>query len=100
MRAGIAALSVALALEASAQGPDEARPAVEESVRQLAAELSAVCPIADPGDRKALDACRQALFHGSLLRRSVDTILLWGRSHPAPSAGLKETTLTQFGAEV
>jgi hypothetical protein len=97
---GIAALSVALALRASAQGPDEARPVPEASVRQLAAELSTACPIADPGDQRALDACRQALFHGSLLRRSVDTILLWGRANPVPGASLKETPLTQFGPEV
>ena len=105
MRAGIAALSVAFAIGASAQGPDEARPLLEaptlqETVRQLASGLSAVCPLADPGDQNAFDACRQALFRGSLLRQRLGTILLWGRPHPQSGTSLKETTLTQFGPEV
>jgi hypothetical protein len=97
---GIAALSVALAPGASAQGPDEARPVLEANVRQLAAELSAVCPLADPGEQTAFDACRQALFRGSLLRQRLGTVLLWGRPHPQPGTSLKDTALTQFGPEV
>jgi hypothetical protein len=72
----IAACGVALALGARAQGPDEARPGIEAIVGQLAKELLAVCPLADPADQTALDACRRALFTGSLLRQSLDTILL------------------------
>jgi hypothetical protein len=98
--AGVAALSVALALGVSAQSPDEARSVLEASVRQLAAELSTACPIADPGDQKALDSCRQALFHGSRLRASLGAILLWGRPHPTPGTSLKDTALTQFAPEV
>jgi hypothetical protein len=37
-------------------------------------------------------------FTGSLLRRSLDNILLWGR--PKPGESLKNTTLTQFAPEV
>ena len=76
---GIAACCLALALGASAQDHDAARPRIETTVRQLAQELSAVCPLADPADQMALEACRRALFTGSLLRRSLDNILLWGR---------------------
>jgi hypothetical protein len=98
--AGVAACTVALALAAGAQGADDPPTPIEATVRQLALELSTACPIADPGDRKALDACRQGLFHDSLLRRSLDTILLWGRPHPQPGASLKDTALTRFGPEV
>jgi len=89
---------LALALGASAQDHDAARPRIETTVRQLAQELSAVCPLADPADQMALEACRRALFTGSLLRRSLDNILLWGR--PKPGESLKNTTLTQFAPEV
>jgi hypothetical protein len=91
-------LALALALRASAQGHDEARPVIEATVRHLAQELSAVCPIADPADQTALEDCRRALFSGgSLLRRSLGHILLWGR--PKPGESLKNTTLTQFAPE-
>ena len=95
---GIAACCLALALGASAQDHDAARPRIETTVRQLAQELWAVCPLADPADQMALEACRRALFTGSLLRGSLDNILLWGR--PKPGESLKNTTLTQFAPEV
>jgi len=95
----VVACFLALAFGASAQGNDETRPAIEDTVRHLAQELSAVCPIADPADQTALDTCRRALFTGSLLRRSLDDILLWGRPHPNPGESLKNTRLTQFAPE-
>ena len=69
--AAVAGCCLALALGASAQGHDEARPAIEATVQHLAQELSTVCPIADPADQTALEDCRRALFTGSLLRRSL-----------------------------
>ncbi|MGE4080220.1 MAG: hypothetical protein AB7F22_32220 [Reyranella sp.] len=97
----IFACCLAFALTAIArQGAGDARPGIEATVGQLAAELSTVCPLADPGDRQAFDACRQALFRDSLVRRSVDTILLWGRPHPRPGESLKATTLTELAPEV
>src|SRR4029450_5158402 len=94
--AAVAGCCLALALGAIAQGHDEARPGIEATVRQLAQELSTVCPLADPADQTALEDCRRALFTGSLLRRSLGNILLWGRPHPNPGESLKNTTLTQF----
>ena len=88
---------LALALGASAQGYDEARPGIEAVVRQIAQDQRAICPPADPGDQNAFAACRELLFGGSLLRRSLNPILLWGR--PKPGASLKDTTLTQFAPE-
>ena len=89
---------LALTLGASAQGHDPEQRRIETTVRQLAQELSAVCPLADPADQAALEACRRALFNGSLLRHSLDNILLWGR--PKPGESLKNTPLTQFAPEV
>lgn len=89
-----------LALGASAQETDEERQRIELVVWQLALELSAACPIANPADQLALDTCRHALFRGSLLRRSLSTFLLWGRPHPTPGESLKNTTLTQLAPEV
>src|SRR5262245_5267341 len=97
------ALALALAVGASAQGSGDSSPqeqaAVAVSVGLLAAELKAMCPLADPGDQQACDACRQALFRGSRLRASLGAILLWGRPNPVPGTSLKETSLTQFAPE-
>jgi hypothetical protein len=87
----------AVGVGAEAQGNDETRAGIEVRVGQIAGELSALCPLADPGDQTALEACRGLLFRGSLLRRSLNPILLWGR--PKPGATLKDTTLTQFAPE-
>src|SRR5262245_58774193 len=107
--AAIASCCLALALAAGAQGHDDARPDVEIAVQQVAVqqamgqivrELSAACPLADPADQATFEACRRALFTGSLLRQSVDTILVWGRPHARPGESLKDTTLTEFAPEV
>ena len=98
--AGIVVGCVALALGASAQSGRDGRANIEASVRLLALELKALCPLADPGDQQAFDACRQALFHGSRLRASLGAVLLWGRPHPTAGVSLKDTALTQFAPEV
>lgn len=123
MRTQLAALAgccLALALGASAQGNDETRAGIatprietlrietprieahriEILVRQIAHEQATICPLADPGDQKAFEACRQELFRSSLLRRSLEAILLWGRPHPRPGESLKNTNLTQLAPEV
>jgi len=43
---------------------------------QRASDLAVICPLADPGDQAAYERCRLALFHDSLLHRSLNTILL------------------------
>ena len=53
-----------------------------------------------PERPQALDRCRSSLFKDSYLKRSLARIVLWGRPSPVPGARLKDTTLTQFGAEV
>src|SRR4051812_43613530 len=72
---------------------------VERHVATLAQEAAALCPVSDPSDQNALDHCRLKLFNGSYLKRSLARIVLWGRPSPTPGTRLKETTLTQFGAE-
>jgi len=89
-----------LAYGAAAQSTGESRARIEVAAGQLASELVTVCPLADPGDQAAFEHCRQGLFGGSLLRRSLNTILLWGRPHPTPGETLEHTTLTQFAPEV
>jgi hypothetical protein len=73
---------------------------VERLVATLAQEAATLCPLSDPGDQHALDRCRSTLFRDSYVKRSLARIVLWGRPSPLPGARLKETTLTQFGAEV
>lgn len=65
----------------------------------LAAELSQQCPAAGAADQAAFDACRQAMFRGSLLRRSLQDFVLWGRQRD-PKLTIKESNLTQFGPDV
>jgi hypothetical protein len=73
---------------------------VERLVATLAQEAATLCPLSDPGDQQALDRCRSTLFKDSYFKRSLARIVLWGRPSPDPDGRLKETTLTQFGAEV
>src|SRR5437870_7376489 len=73
---------------------------VERLVATLTQEAATLCPLSDPGDQRALDRCRSALFNNSYLKRSLARIVLWGRPSPVPGARLKDTTLTQFGGEV
>ena len=94
----VAACCLALAVGAVAQTTDKGAQRIEATVEQLSQELAAVCPLADPADQGALEACRRALFTGSLLRRTLDAILLWGG--PNPGENLKATTLTQVAPEV
>jgi len=73
---------------------------VERLVATLAQEAATLCPLADPGDQQAMDRCRSTLFKSSYFKRSLARIVLWGRPSPTSGARLKDTTLTQFGAEV
>jgi hypothetical protein len=96
--AGWCAVLLACGVGAQSTGGSQAR--IEAGVEELATELKAICPLADPGDQVAFDDCRGALFHDSLLRRRLSTILLWGRPNPKPGEALKDTTLTQLAPEV
>jgi len=78
----------------------EEKQRFERLVATLAQEAALLCPLADPADQQALDRCRTSLFKDSYFKRSLARIVLWGRPSPVPNARLKDTTLTQFGAEV
>jgi hypothetical protein len=65
---------------------------------EIAAHLARVCPPAQPGDQAAFDDCRQAMYDGSPLKRSMHSIVIWGRVKPG--ATLKDTDLTQFAPDV
>ena len=68
----------AVGVGVEAQGNDKTRAGIEVRVGQIAGELSAICPLADPGDQTALEACRGLLFRASLLRRSSSSHPLVG----------------------
>jgi len=78
---------------------DETRLRVEKVAASLAADMAQVCPVADPGDQAAFDACRKGLFMDSQLKRSLQEFVLWGRQKD-PKLTLKESKLTQFSPDV
>jgi len=95
---GVLALAGASAAQSVPPAEDVRR--VERLVATIAQEAATLCPLADPGDQGALDRCRVALFKDSYFKRSLARIVLWGRPSPVAGARLKDTQLTQFGAEV
>jgi len=101
MRKLIASLAF-IALPAAA-APADFDPAAQQSkvesfAAELAAELSTLCPAAEPGDQAAFERCRQGLFSDSLLKRSFPPVALWGRVNP--DKAIKDSTLTQFSPDV
>jgi hypothetical protein len=102
MRAIVALVLVAIGAAANAAGmePLAARAPVERLALDIAADLSRLCPRAQPGDQAAFDRCRQGLFGDSAVRRGLAPHVLWGRRHRDPAANLEETTLTQFAPDV
>jgi hypothetical protein len=79
---------------------DEDVQRIRRLVATIAQEAAALCPLSDPADQVALDSCRSGLFKDSYLKRNLARIVLWGRPSPVPETRLKDTTLTQLGAEV
>lgn len=65
----------------------------------MAAELSRLCPAAEPGSQKAFDACRSGLYKDASLRSSLPSYVLWGRQRD-PKITLKDSKLTQFAPDV
>jgi hypothetical protein len=85
----------------AADDPLANRAQVEQFAANVAAELSQLCPPAQPGDQAAFDRCRHALFEDSTLKRSLSPYVLWGRVKDNESGvRLKDTNLTQFAPDV
>jgi hypothetical protein len=85
----------------AADEPPANRAQVEQLAANLAAELSRLCPPAQPGDQAAFDRCRHALWDDSALRSSLSQYVLWGRVKDRDlGAPIKETNLTQFAPDV
>jgi hypothetical protein len=85
----------------AADDPSSNRAQVEQLAASLAAELSRLCPPAQPGDQNAFDRCRHALWEDSALRSSLSSYVLWGRVKDRDlSVRLKDTNLTQFAPDV
>ena len=102
LRSAAVLVVLALAGTSTAQSvpPAEDVRRVERLVATIAQEAATLCPLSDPGDQGALDRCRVALFKDSYFKRSLARIVLWGRPSPVAGARLKDTNLTQFGAEI
>src|SRR5881296_1832108 len=102
--ANVGAVLMVLAVSGASMGQTAPRAEdaqrVERLVATLTQEAATLCPLSDPGDQHALDRCRVALFKDSYFKRSLARIVLWGRPSPVAGARLKDTNLTQFGAEV
>ena len=102
---GIMVIVLPLAPLAMAQpgGSDGAqatgRADVERLVSDVLRQTAAACPLADPGDQAAFERCRNSLYRGSMLGKSLAPVVLWGRPGP-PGTRLKETTLTKFAADI
>ena len=85
----------------AADEPPANRAQVEQLAANVAAELSRLCPPAQPGDQAAFDRCRHALWDDSALRSSLSQYVLWGRVKDRDlGAPIKETNLTQFAPDV
>ena len=93
------ALAAAPEDKEAAVDPVQAVAQARQVAAALAAELSARCPVAEPGSTAAFDACRQALFGPSSMRSALAPNVLWGRQRVA-TARLADTSLTQFAPDV
>ena len=86
-------------IAASEKASASALGRAERVAAGLASELAARCPLAEPGSQAAFDQCRQGLYQDSMLRRSLNEYVLWGRQRDA-ALTLKDTALTQFAPDV
>ncbi|MFL6664457.1 MAG: hypothetical protein ACJ8G7_19960 [Rhizobacter sp.] len=83
----------------AADGPDDTQARVSAAAAQLAADMARLCPVADPGDSAAYEACRKGLYADSSFKRVLSPYVLWGRQRD-PAITLKDSKLTQFGPDV
>jgi len=67
----------------------------KELAEKLAQELSAACPLADPGDERARSDCAQRLTELALLRDQMADPFLWGQQEDAGTPQLQDS-VTRF----
>jgi len=94
---GMAGVTAAMAAADITAGDTPAR--AEKAAAAIAADMARLCPVADPADPRALDACRKGLYQDSLLKRTLMDFVPWGRQKD-PALSLKESNLTQFSPDV
>jgi hypothetical protein len=76
-----------------------AMPAAQNDValaRQLAQEIIAACPLADPADQTARDRCADKLAQSALLRQALADPIYWGGQRTPTSYLPGESNLTLF----
>ena len=76
------------------------KSAVKAWAVETAKELARICPMGDPADQAAMEACKQHMYRDSALRKALAPITLWGRQSKDPKKPLRETNLTQFSPDV
>lgn len=83
-----------------AQASNPTPAAVSRQAAELAGELFKLCPVSEPGNQAAFDACRAGLYgSASALRAALPSYVLWGRQRNE-ALTLKESKLTQFAPDV
>ncbi|HEY9639193.1 MAG TPA: hypothetical protein V6C57_01850 [Coleofasciculaceae cyanobacterium] len=87
----VALLAVATMLGVFFAGFITGQPANAETrkAEQIAKEIIAACPLADPGDKDARDACGQKLGNSKLLASSTAVPVLWGTQPKTGDFNLK-----------
>ncbi len=97
---GLLLAATALVSTAWAQPADPGREGAARFAATVAAELSKLCPAAEPSSQAAFDSCRAGLYNkDSAVRAALPAYILWGRQRD-PKLTLKETHLTQFAPDV
>lgn len=66
--------------------------------RELAKELAAACPMADPSDQKAFEDCQAVVFASPFIKDNMRSHVLWGGVKP--DLRIEEQPLTQFNKDV
>jgi hypothetical protein len=92
-------LTAACLSPASAAATADSAEAVEKLAAEIAADMARWCPVAEPGDQVAFEACRKGLYADSQLKRNLASYALWGRQRD-PAMALKDQKLTQFNPDV
>src|SRR5262249_22914237 len=62
-------------------------------------ELTAACPLADPGDQAAFERCRDTTFHSTYLAENMRDFILWG-GRKDDTLRIEEADLTQFNGDI
>jgi hypothetical protein len=94
-------MAFCLAITTHAHATDMLTPnQIDSSIKQIASQLQAKCPLSEPDNQAAFDQCRKYLFDDSQIKQTMNQpVILWGRQNNS-KLPLKETALTQFSPDI